>query len=60
VARIVARHRGSIRCYEPDEGRFAFTLTLPTEQPETSDRSRAPLGDQQVLPMHPHVVSEAG
>jgi len=29
VGRVVARHGGTIRCYEPEEGRFAFELRLP-------------------------------
>jgi signal transduction histidine kinase len=29
VGRVVDRHGGTIRCYEPEEGRFAFELRLP-------------------------------
>jgi signal transduction histidine kinase len=33
VCRVVGRHGGTIRCYEPEEGRFTFELRLPPANP---------------------------
>jgi signal transduction histidine kinase len=42
VGRVVGRHGGTIRCYEPEEGRFTFELRLPPSHTPRQDRHRSP------------------
>jgi signal transduction histidine kinase len=54
VGRVVGRHGGTIRCYEPEEGRFTFELRLPrSSTPHQDRRVRSALCrnvDQEPLP----------
>jgi signal transduction histidine kinase len=42
VGRVVGRHGGTVRCYEPEEGRFTFELRLPPSSTPRQDRRVSP------------------
>ena len=54
VGRVVERHGGTIRCYEPEEGRFTFELRLPPSRTPRQDRRVSPAlcrsADQESMP----------
>jgi two-component system OmpR family sensor kinase len=54
VSRVIGRHGGTIRCYEPEEGRFTFELRLPPSSPPRQDRRVSPAlcrsVDQEYIP----------